>query len=72
MVRSGSSYASHSDLALTFGLGTDPAAAIRVEWPSGTVDVVRDVKARQAVIVEEGRGLIAPEAAQPGKPGGSE
>ena len=36
MVKSGSSYASQSDLALTFGLGQDKAVtAIDIEWPSG-------------------------------------
>ena len=36
MVRSGSSYCSQSDLALTFGLGSDTALdAIEIEWPSG-------------------------------------
>src|SRR5262249_31159900 len=37
MVRSGSSYCSQSDLALTFGLGRDETvSALDVEWPSGT------------------------------------
>jgi hypothetical protein len=36
MVRSGSSYCSQSDLALTFGLGKDAAVTnIEIEWPSG-------------------------------------
>ena len=55
MVRSGSSYASQSELTLTFGLGGDPSASIRVEWPSGTVDVLNDVKAGQRLLIEEGR-----------------
>ena len=39
MVRSGSSYASQSELTLTFGLGADAAASsIEVEWPSGARD----------------------------------
>lgn len=58
MVRSGSSYASQSDLVLTFGLGKDTVAtAIDVEWPSGTKDHISNVPAKQLVIVEEGRGL---------------
>jgi hypothetical protein len=55
MVRSGSSYASQSTLAAVFGLGNDASASIRVEWPSGTVDVLNDVKARQHLVVEEGK-----------------
>jgi enediyne biosynthesis protein E4 len=55
MVRSGSSYASQSALAALFGLGNDASATIRVEWPSGTVDVLKGVKARQHLVVEEGK-----------------
>ena len=58
MVRSGSSYASQSELTLTFGLGADTSASIRVEWPSGAVDEMTDVKARQHVVIEEGRGAV--------------
>jgi hypothetical protein len=58
-VRSGSSYASQSDLALTFGLGNDAMIqAIEVEWPSGIKDRVANVPANQFVIIEEGKGLI--------------
>ena len=36
MVRSGSSYCSQSQLALTFGLGKDARVdAIEIRWPSG-------------------------------------
>jgi hypothetical protein len=67
MVRSGSSYASQSDLMLTFGLGADTAVtAIDVEWPSGARDRVTDVPSRQIVTIEEGRGLATPPV--PGKP----
>ncbi len=59
MVRSGSSYASQSDLALTFGLGRDSSvAAIEVEWPSGARDRLVNVAARQAIVIEEGKGLV--------------
>jgi hypothetical protein len=58
MVRSGSSYASQSDLTLTFGLGVDTTAAIEVEWPSGARDRVAGVRARQLVTIEEGRGEV--------------
>ena len=37
MVRSGSSYCSQSDLAVTFGLGKDPQVqGLDIQWPSGT------------------------------------
>ena len=58
MVRSGSSYASQSELTLTFGLGADTTvSSIEVEWPSGVRDRINNVRARQLVTIEEGRGL---------------
>ena len=60
MVRSGSSYASQSDLAQTFGLGQDPVVqAIDVEWPSGVKDHAANVKPNQIVVIEEGKGMVA-------------
>ena len=57
MVRSGSSYASQSDLALTFGLGNDRVvSSIQVDWPSGVKDRIADVPARQFLTIEEGKG----------------
>ena len=59
-VKTGSSYASQSELPLTFGLGTVFLAdSIRVTWPSGQVDVVNRVVANQAITVREGDGLVA-------------
>ena len=58
MVRSGSSYCSQSDLALTFGLGKDTqVTAIDIEWPSGQKDHITGVAANQHIIVEEGKGV---------------
>ncbi len=60
VVRSGSSYASQSDLAITFGLAKDATvAAIEVEWPSGAKDRVTNVAANQFVTIEEGKGITA-------------
>jgi hypothetical protein len=53
MVRSGSSYCSASDLALTFGLGQDPSATVSVEWPSGTKQQFGKVDAGQRVTIQE-------------------
>jgi hypothetical protein len=54
-VLSQSSYYSHNDLRLHFGLGSRAAAdRIEVRWPSGIVDVLKDVKGRQIVKVREG------------------
>ena len=60
VVRSGSSYASQSDLALTFGLAKDQTVtSIDVEWPSGQKDRVTNVQANQFVTIEEGKGVVA-------------
>jgi hypothetical protein len=58
-VRSGSSYCSQSDLALTFGLGKDPKATLDVEWPSGQKQRLADVPANQFITVEEGKGIVS-------------
>ena len=59
-VRSGSSYCSSSELAPTFGLGADAAAAsIEVEWPSGARDRIGPTPADQIVTIEEGKGIVA-------------
>jgi len=57
MVRSGSSYCSQSDLALTFGLGKDTTATVEIEWPSGTKQQLGNVAADQRATVDEARGL---------------
>jgi hypothetical protein len=59
MVRSGSSYCSQSDLALTFGLGADTSASVEVEWPSGAKQRFTSVAANRRVLIDESRGLSA-------------
>jgi hypothetical protein len=50
-----SSYYSHDDLRLHFGLGaSEKADTVEVHWPSGETDVLRDVPARQVVTIREG------------------
>ncbi len=59
VVRSGSSYASQSDLALVFGLGQDPVVtSIEVTWPSGTKQKFANVPANQFIIIDESRGIL--------------
>jgi hypothetical protein len=60
MVKTGSSYASQSELPLTFGLGraTD-VDGIKVRWPSGRVDSVGALKANQFVTIKEGIGVVS-------------
>ena len=56
-VRSGSSYISHNDLRLHFGLG-DAVKVDRAEliWPSGKREAFSNLKANQTVTLEEGKG----------------
>ena len=59
MVRSGSSYASQSDLALIFGLGQDPVVtSIEVAWPSGTKQKFANVATNQFITIDETRGIV--------------
>ncbi len=59
-VRSGSSYASQSDLALTFGLGGDTSVkTIQVDWPSGTKQNFTGIPANQFITIDESKGIVA-------------
>jgi hypothetical protein len=52
-----SSYYSHDDLRLHFGLGTATVAdRVEVRWPSGRVDTWTRVRGRQVLRVREGSG----------------
>ena len=57
-MRSGSSYASQSELALTFGLGRDTSvSSVDVQWPSGKTQTFTALAPNQVVVVDEERGL---------------
>jgi hypothetical protein len=59
MVRSGSSYCSQSDTALTFGLGKDPKVlSVEVQWPSGQQQRLGPVAANQLITIQEGKGIV--------------
>lgn len=56
MVRSGSSYCSQSDLAVTFGLGADAdISALDVEWPSGLKQRFTNLRSNQLITITEGQ-----------------
>ncbi len=56
MVKSGSSYCSQSELALTFGLGAaNRADTVEVLWPSGTRQSFSNIPEGHLVGIEEGR-----------------
>ncbi len=59
MVRSGSSYCSQSDLAVTFGLGNDTAASsVEIVWPGGGKERIANVPVKTFVKVVEGKGWV--------------
>jgi hypothetical protein len=59
MVRSGSSYASQSELTLTFGLGRDTTiSAVEVTWPSGTTQKFTDIAANRTIVIDESNGIV--------------
>jgi len=61
-VRSGGSYISQNDLRIHFGLGkAGKADLIEIRWPSGQIDTIKDVKANQLVVVQEGKGVTKTE-----------
>ena len=59
IVKTGSSYASQSELTLTFGLGAASSVeALRVTWPSGRVESLPGQRANQVLTIEEGKGVV--------------
>jgi enediyne biosynthesis protein E4 len=59
IVKTGSSYASQSELPLTFGLGAASGVdGVRVVWPTGRVDTVGALPANQSVTIQEGSGVV--------------
>ncbi len=59
IVKTGSSYASQSELPLAFGLGSAAGVdGVRITWPSGRVDSVGALKANQLVTIKEGAGVV--------------
>jgi enediyne biosynthesis protein E4 len=60
MLRSGSSYLSQSELALSFGLGAQTKAdSVEIQWPSGQMDMLTNVSAGKTVTVQEGKGSVS-------------
>lgn len=59
VVRSGSSYASQSELVLTFGLGRDASvSSVGVQWPSGKTETFKMIAPNQVLVIDEARGLV--------------
>jgi hypothetical protein len=61
-VMSGSSYYSHNDLRLHFGLGRATAVELlELAWPSGAKESLRDLAANQLHVCQEGKGVVRSE-----------
>jgi hypothetical protein len=59
-VRSGGSFLSQNDLRVHFGLGSSTKVdVLEIRWPSGQVDVIRNLSADQRIVVHEG-GQVSP------------
>jgi hypothetical protein len=59
LVKTGSSYASQSELPLTFGLGNATMVdAVRIAWPGGAIQTVTNLKANQMVTIKENNPSI--------------
>jgi hypothetical protein len=57
-VRGGSSYLSHSDQRVYFGLGSAAhIEKVEIHWPSGHQETLRDVKPDTIHVITEGRGI---------------
>ena len=59
IVKTGSSYASQSELPLTFGLGSRTrVSGVRITWPEGRVESLPAIDADRMVTVEQGKGVV--------------
>jgi hypothetical protein len=62
MVRTGSSYASQSELPLAFGLGRPEeglTVTIDVVWPGGQRESIPNIKPNQSLVIQQGKGVSA-------------
>ncbi len=62
MVKTGSSYLSQSELALTFGLGKpeeNKSVSVEVVWPSGHKEKIAGVESNQFITIREGKGIVS-------------
>ncbi|HKV76608.1 MAG TPA: ASPIC/UnbV domain-containing protein, partial [Candidatus Sulfotelmatobacter sp.] len=68
-VRSGGSYLSQSDFRVHFGLGlATKIDSVKILWPSGATDVIKNLEADKFYDVLEGKGLVSFEQIRPKAP----
>ena len=64
-VTSQSSYYSHNDMRLHFGLGTNKQSdLVEIRWPNGQTESVKDVPGNRIVTIKEGSGIIKQQIVQ--------
>ena len=60
IVKTGSSFASQSELTLTFGLGSlTSVPAVRITWPNGKSETTGPLAADRLVALKEGAGVVS-------------
>jgi len=65
-VRSGGSFCSQNDFSLFFGLGANEKAdSVQVLWPSGRVEVLREVTTGRRLSLKQGEGVSEVEEFRP-------
>ncbi len=58
-VTSQSSYYSHNDIRLHFGMGASQKAdQVEIRWPSGQTEIIKDIAVNQIVTIKEGGGVV--------------
>ena len=63
MVRTGSSYLSHSSTTLTFGLGkTERIDRLQIRWPDGSLEELESVAAGARYEIVQGKGIVGKKA----------
>ena len=66
-IHSGGSYLSQNDLRVHFGLAeATKIDQLEIHWPSGAVDVIKDLPADKFYSVLEGKGMVPFEEIRPG------
>jgi hypothetical protein len=64
-LRTGSSYASQSELPVTLGLGrpdgTERTFTLDILWPSGETMTLQQIRANQSLVIQEGQGIAKAE-----------
>jgi hypothetical protein len=66
-IHSGGSYMSQNDVRLHFGLGAATKIdSVEIRWPSGKIDVMKDLPPDKFYAVLEGEGIVPSEKIHPG------